>query len=236
MRQAKVRAHALGAMVTMLGVVSCGGTPAAPTAPGGRGANTGSDLVALLLSCPASLLVGEKAPCIAVAQLRSGQAPIVSFDAAWSSARPDVVAVDSLGVAQGRSAGQALITATYGGREATATVAVTEADAVRLNGQAHQGDLTPGSQVTLWLQVFYSVASAESGRLRLRITDQQGTVAETPPMTVPKGGDLVMLSITVVVPSESVELCRAAILEVGGVTLAEPSPDASKLWCVPIRR
>ena len=114
---------------------------------------------------------------------------------------------------------------------------VTAEDALRIaTGQAQQGDFRPGSTVTMWLQGYYSVASAETGRLSLRISDQTGTVTTTPPMTVAKGGDFFLLSSTFVVPQSSVEVCRTAILEVGPVTVAEPKSNASGLWCIPIRR
>ena len=207
-----------------------------PTSPTGGGTTGASDVLAVEVSCPVSLLIGQKGPCIAVARLRSGQAPVVSFDAAWSSTRPEIVAVDSLGVVNGRSAGQASVTASYGGRQGETTLVVIAEDGLRIDtGQAHQGDFTPGSTVTMWLQGYYSVASAEAGRLSLRISDQSGTIAATPPLTVAKGGDFFLLSSTFVVPPDSVEVCRTAVLEVGSVTIAEPTSNASRQWCIPIR-
>ena len=90
-------------------------------------------------------------------------------------------------------------------------------------GEAHQGDYRPGSTVTMWLQGYYSVDSTDTGLLSLRISDQTGTITTTQPMTVAKGGDFVLLSSTFVVPQSSVEVCRTAILEVGPVTVAEPT-------------
>ena len=230
-------ALSVAAVVAMLGVPACEGTSGMPTSPGGSATNGQSDILALEVSCPASLLVGEKAPCIAVARLRSGQTPVVSFDATWSSARPEVVAVDTLGVVNGRSAGQAVVSASYRGREAAAALVVTAEDALRIaSGQAHQGEFTPGSTVTMWLQGYYSVASAETGRLSLRISDQTGTITSTSPVTVAKGGDFFLLSSTFVVPLNSVEVCRTAVLEVGSVTVAEPKSNASGQWCISIRR
>jgi hypothetical protein len=191
------------------------------------------------MSCPTSLLVGERGPCVAVARLRSGQSPVVSFNSntTWSSTRPDVVAVDALGIVNGRSAGQAVISVSYLGREGTAAISVTPEDALRIDsGQAQQGDFRPGSTVTMWLQGYYSIASAETGHLSLRISDQTGTITQTSPLTVAKGGDFFLLSSTFVVPQDSVEVCRTAVLEVGSVTIAEPKSKAFPLWCIPIRR
>ena len=229
-RQCRPALHAM-AVVATLGVTACGGASGVPTSPsGGAG-----DIVALEVSCPTSMLIGEKGPCIAVARLRSGQAPVVSFDATWSSTRPEVVTVDALGVANGRSAGQAVVSASYRGRDAGAPVMVTAEDALRIKAAAIQGEFRPGTTVTMWLQGYYSVASAESGRLSLRITDQTGTITTTSPLTVAKGGDFFLLSSTFVVPQESEQVCRTAILEVAALTIAEPTSNASGLWCIPIR-
>ena len=103
------------------------------------------EVLSVEMSCPVSLLVGQKGPCTAVARLRSGQTPVVNVEATWSSTRPDVVAVDPLGVVNGRSAGQAMVSASYGGRSATATVSVIAEDGLRIDtGQADQGDFKPG--------------------------------------------------------------------------------------------
>lgn len=225
------------AAIAAFGLASCGGTEMSPTSPSGGSTTGQSYVLAVEVSCPASLLIGQKGPCTAVARLRSGQVPVVSFDATWSSTRPEVVAVDALGIVNGRSVGQAAVTASYGGRQATAALVVTAEDALRIDtGQAHQGDFRPGNTVTMWLQGYYSVVSAETGRLSLRISDQTGTVTTTSPLTVAKGGDFFLLSTTFVVPRDSVEVCRTAVLEVGPVTIAEPKSNASGLWCLPVRQ
>jgi hypothetical protein len=114
---------------------------------------------------------------------------------------------------------------------------VTEEDALRISsGQANQGAFTPGSTVTMWLQGYYSVASAATGSLSLKISDQTGTITTTAPLTVARGGDFFLLSSTFVVPDTSVEVCRTAILEVGAVTIAEPHSKTFPLWCIPVRR
>lgn len=237
MQQPKPVSFARGAVIAAFLVTSCGRSGATPTSPTEGGVPAGSEVLALDVICPASLLIGERRPCIAVARLRSGQTPIVSFSASWSSIRPDVVAVDSMGVVSGRSGGQALVSAAYGGRQSAAIVVVTEKDGLRIDtGQAQQGDFRPGSTVTMWLQGYYSVVSAETGRLSLRISDQTRTITTTPPVTVAKGGDFFLLSSTFIVPQDSVEVCRTAVLEVGSVEIAEPTSNVLRLWCIPIRR
>jgi hypothetical protein len=160
---------------------------------------------------------------------------VVSFEATWSSTRPDLVDVDALGVVAGRGPGEAVVTASYRGRNATAAIAVTAEDALRIRAAAQQGDFRPGSTVTMWLQGYYSVASADTGRLSLRISDTTGTITTTSPLNVVKGGDFFLLSSTFVVPQNSGPVCRTAILEVASVTIAEPQSNASGLWCMPVR-
>jgi hypothetical protein len=112
---------------------------------------------------------------------------------------------------------------------------VTAEDAIRVKAAAEQGDFRPGSTVTMRLQGYYSVASAEMGRFSLQISDQSGPFAATPPLTVSRGGDFFLLSHTFVVPQSSTEVCRTAILEVGSITIAEPTTHASGLRCIPVR-
>ena len=88
----------------------------------------------------------------------------------------------------------------------------------------------------MWLQGYYSVASAESGRLSLRISDQNGPITSTAPVTVARGGDLFVMSSTFVISEESASVCRTAVLEIGAVTITAPSGDLAALWCIRIQR
>jgi hypothetical protein len=221
---------------TALAVCAIGACSRSPTAPSTVQGVSGSDVVSLELSCQNTLIVGEQAPCIAVARLRSGRTPLVSPLATWSTAQPSVVAVDAIGTLTGRAAGQAVVTAIYQGHSAQAMVSVTFEDALRIKAAAEQGDFRPGTTVTMLLQGYYSVASADVGRLSLRISDQNGIVTQTVPSTMARGGDFFLLSSTFVVPQASTQVCRAAILEVGGVTISAPDPAGSTLACLPIRR
>lgn len=227
---------ALATVIATLVLTACESADTSPT-PTPGGTTNPSEVLSVEVSCPSSLLIGQKGPCIAVAHLRSGRSPVVSFEATWSSTPPDIVTVDALGVVNGRSAGQASVTAAYGGRQAEATLVVIAEDALRIDsGQAHQGDFTPGSTVTMWLQGYYSVVSAETGRLSLRISDQIGTITATPAMPVAKGGDFFLLSSTFVVPRDSVEVCRTAVLEVGAVRIEEPQPNTFSQRCIAVLR
>lgn len=107
-------------------------------------------------------------------------------------------------------------------------------DALRVQAGLYQGTFKPRATVTMWLQGYYSVASVDSGRLSLRIRDQNGTIATTSPLVVPKGGDFFFLSSTFVIPPTSTQVCRTAILEVGVLTITGPEPD-SWLACLAVR-
>jgi hypothetical protein len=146
-----------------------------------------------------------------------------------------VVAVDAIGTLTGRSGGQTVVTATYQGHSAQVSVSVIFEDALRITGALDQGEFRPATTVTMYLQGYYSVASADAGRLRLRISDQAGIVTHGPPTTVARGGDMFLLSTSFVVPQTSTKVCRAAVLEVGDVTISAPDPAGSTLACVAIR-
>ena len=209
------------------------GKLASPTGPTATGPNLGSDqLIGVEIRCLPSLLVGERTPCAAAAQFRSGRYPDISVDAEtqWSSSRPDIVALETHGLVRGVTAGESTITVRYRGLTATAQVEVKFEDALRIYAAAEQGQFRPGDTVTMWLQGNYSVASADSGQLRLEIHDQDGMVA-LEPKTVSRGGDFFLMSVTFAVPQTSVELCRTGALEIGSTRISQ-----SRLWCIPVRR
>ena len=131
----------------------------------------------------------------------------------------------------------ASVTASYQGLQASAAIVVTEKDALpHRSGAGQAGDFTPGRTVPMWLQGYYSVATAAAGRLSLKISDQNGTILTTAPSAVARGGDFFLLSSTFVVPNNSMEVCRTAVLEVGAVTIEEPRSKDFPLWCIPVRR
>jgi hypothetical protein len=130
-----------------------------------------------------------------------------------------------------------MIAASYRGRQGSAPVIVSVEDGLRVGAAAEQGDFRAGSAVTMSLVGYYSVASSDTGRLTLRITDQGGTtVAMSPARTVGRGGDSFVLSSTFVVPQAATQVCRTAILEAGVTVLAEPRSNDSGLWCIAVRQ
>jgi hypothetical protein len=208
------------AMTTWL--ASCGSSgPTTPTAPTGT---TPSDVVALEVECQSTLYIGEQAPWTDSASVT------------WSSQRPEVAGVSAIGLVTGRAAGQTMVQAEYQGRSAQYPIAVVAADGLRVTAATDRGPFTPGNVVMMYLQGYYSVASADTGRLSLRIRDQRGTVTQTAARTVSRGGDFFALSATFTVPDASTQLCRGVVLEVNGLTIAAPEPGSSSLACVDVRR
>ena len=61
------------------------------------------------------------------------------------------MAVNSRGTVTGQSAGEAAVSASYGGQHDTALVAVIAVDALRVKAATEQGSFTPRSQVTMYL-------------------------------------------------------------------------------------
>lgn len=130
-----------------------------------------------------------------------------------------------------------MIAARYGGLEGnTVPVLVVAQDALRVQAAVDHGDFRRGSTVTMSLFGHYSVVSADTGRLSLMISDQEGPITTTIPSTVNKGGTSFFLSSSFAVPERSEQVCRTAVLEVGSVRIAEPTTHALELRCIPVRQ
>jgi hypothetical protein len=86
----------------------------------------------------------------------------------------------------------------------------------------------------MWLQGFYGVASADSGRLTLVITDQAGaTISTSAPLTVPHGGARFLLSTSFTLSAGTTRVCRTGVLQIGSTTLTAV-PDVSLMPCVAV--
>lgn len=115
------------AILSALSALACdGAAPASPSLDALYNAAISADVLAFNVTCPTPLVVGQKAPCTAVARLASGLNPMVSFDSSWSSSRPDIVLAEALGVVTGRLRGQAQVSASYRGHQASTTIEVIE--------------------------------------------------------------------------------------------------------------
>ena len=152
-----------------------------PTAPSASSPGTG---LALTCSAP-TLLAGDLVVCMVTAASVN-----VSTAAVWTSSDPNIATSQGIGLFLGKSEGQATLTATFSGQSASGLLTVHLRDVLRATAAADQGSFKVGTTVTLWLQGFYGVASADSGTLTLVITDQtDATVSTSAPLTVPHGGD-----------------------------------------------
>ena len=212
------RTAALSAALLMAS--ACGGR--APTAP--------SPGTTLALTCSArTLLAGDSVVCKATVALVN-----VSFDAVWTSSDPDIATSEGVGLFIGKSDGQATLTATYSGQRVSAPLTVDLQDVLRATAAAYQGDFKVGTTATFWLQGFYGVASANSGRLTLVVTDQTGaTVSTSEPLTVPHGGDKYILSTTFTLRPGTTRVCRTGVLQIGSTTLTVV-PVVSLVPCVEV--
>ena len=215
------RIAALSAAVSMAS--ACGGS--VPTAPGESPPGT-----RLALTCNApTILAGDLFVCMAtVASVN------VSLTAAWTSSDPNIAASQGAGLFMGKSEGQATLTATYAGQSVSVLLTVHLQDVLRATAAAFQGTFKVGTTATLWLQGFYGVASADSGRLTLVVTDQTGaTVSSSEPLTVPHGADRYLISTTFTLPPGTTRVCRTGVLKIGSTTLTVV-PDVSLVPCLAV--
>jgi hypothetical protein len=173
-----------------------------------------------------TLLAGDFVVCIATAASVN-----VSTTAVWTSSDPNIAASQGIGLFMGKSEGQTTATATYSGQSASAPLTVHLQDVLRATAAASQGSFRVGSPVTLWLQGFYGVASADSGTLSLVVTDQTGaTVSTSAPLLVPRGGDRYLISTTFTLLPATVRICRTGVLQIAATTLTVV-PDGALVPC-----
>jgi hypothetical protein len=176
-----------------------------------------------------TLLAGDIVVCIARAA-----AVNVSTAAVWTSSDSSIARSEGIGLFVGRSEGRATLTATYDGSSATAQLTVNLQDVLRATASADQGPFRVGATATMWLQGFYGVASADSGRLTLVIADQNGaTLSTSEPLTVPRGGDRYLLKATFALPPGTTRVCRTGVLQIGSTTLTVV-PDESLAPCIAV--
>jgi len=211
----------LAALTAALSLISgCGSAgPAAPSAP--------SSGAGLALACNApTILAGDFAVCILTTASMN-----VSTGALWTSSDPSIASSQGAGLFVGKSEGQETLTATYSGQSVSALLTVHLQDVLRATATADSGSFKVGTTVTLWLQGFYGVASADSGTLTLVITDQTGaTVSTSAPLTVPHGGDRYLISTTFTLSPGTTRVCRTGVLQIGSTTLTVV-PDISLVPC-----
>ena len=214
----------LTALVLGLSQVACG--QPAPGAPNGLSGPSFE-----VVCVPATLFVGQTGFCYAL--IKGTQTGLA---ATWTSSDPGIATFGPAGSLKGRSAGQVVATSTYQGQSESASVSVRAEDVLQVSASAFQGLFQTGNTVMMGVVGFYGVASADSGRLNLVITDQDGAmVSASHPQVVPKGGDTLVINHTFTIPGGTTRLCRTAVLQIGSVTLTSTGPS-SIFPCVDVAR
>jgi hypothetical protein len=212
--------HRVGLLLAALAIATACGS-GAPTAPG-----PSSSSHRLLVSCSApSILAGDIVICLAS---RDGVA--LGSTVTWTSSDPSVAAHQGIGIFLGKKDGQVTLTASDSGQTASAALSVQLQDVLRATAAAYQGPFAVGSTVTLTLQGFYGVASADSGTLMLLINDQTGNTIAASSLIVPHGGDRYLLEIRFTLRPGTTRICRSGVLRIGPTTLTV-IPDASLVPC-----
>lgn len=170
--------------------------------------------------CPATLLVGQTGFCFAL--IKGTQTGLA---ATWSSSNPGVASFGAAGALKGLSAGQVVVTGSYQGRSASASVSVQAEDVLRVSASTLQGLFKVGNTVMMGVVGFYGVASADSGQLNLVVTDQNGAVVSASELQmVLKGGDTFVIHHTFTLPVNTTRVCRTAVLQIGSVKLTAAGP------------
>lgn len=194
-----------------------------------------SALASIELTCPGELLVGQIGFCFTRAYFTSGLPRLVTPN--WSSSQPAVASIadfSNAGLITTFKAGQTVISTQYGDKTATAQISVRAEDFLTMSASSIQGTFLAGRVVTLTVQGYYGVASANTGSLRVDVTDQDGKIiAAGTPRIVDKGGGSYLLSSTLTIPTGVTKVCRAAILEIGSVKF-EVVGGAGLLPCIAV--
>lgn len=231
-------------VLALLPAVSCRGNPAAPEP---TPQNSPTDIVSFEVTCPGvpsgkglALFVGEEVhECDAKATQRNGVVTFVGQQTAWSVGRPDLVSAGPATLANGAKViaikalapGQTTISASAGGKIASLPVSVVASDVLIFGAAPYQGSFIAGDAVNMWAVGEYSVASAETGQLTLRIADQNGPVATISQTAQKNFNQFVLGPLRFIVPADSTRLCPTVILEIGSVTVSQSHDD---IFCVPV--
>jgi hypothetical protein len=224
-----IRVDFVGALVwsaTALATLNCGSGPNRPT-PITR------KVTSLDISCPATLLVGQSKFCFAQAHYSDGST-VNPAAVTWSSSAPNVASFAALapGKISALGEGQTVVSAQYEEGSATAVVSVRAEDFLTVASSAEQGTFQVGRTVTMFLVGEYGVASVENAELHIEISDQNGQlIAAGTSNIVSKGGNSFVLSSTFAIPPSASQVCRTAVLQIGGVRLTATG-SASLLSCI----
>ena len=176
------------ASISSTGLVTArgGGTATITATSGGRTATVTITVVQLpntIIITPSSatlVAIGETVQLRATVKDEKAQT-VPGASVTWQSSNPVVVSVNSSGLVTARGNGTATITATSGGRAATATITVARPDLIVLSPSATPNSVNIGQVFTLWVTVRNQGAgTADATTLRYyRSTDATISTSDT---------------------------------------------------------
>jgi hypothetical protein len=127
---------------TLLAFGSCSESSPAPTSiPRPGGTTTPVTVVGLEIGAPESIAPGTTSQLTVRERKSDGSADDVTSRASYTSTNSAALVVDATGVASGRAAGEARITARFNNRSATTTILVLPPGTFRLSGRITEGGL-----------------------------------------------------------------------------------------------
>ena len=142
--------------VLVIGAAACGGGSDV-TGPSGGGSTAVASVS--LNQTSASIAIGASLTLVATVRDAQGNS-ITSGTTSWSSSDSTIAAVSSSGVVTGKSTGSATITASSGGKSATATITVTGIPVASITLNASTASIVTGQTVT-----FTAVTKDASGNV-----------------------------------------------------------------------
>ena len=176
------------ASISSTGLVTArgGGTTTITATSGGRTATATITVVQLpntIIITPSSatlVAIGETVQLRATVKDEKAQT-VPGASVTWQSSNPAVISVNSSGLVTARGNGTATITATSGGRAATATITVARPDLIVLSPSATPNSVNIGQVFTLWVTVRNQGAgTADATTLRYyRSTDATISTSDT---------------------------------------------------------
>lgn len=209
------------AALCLVGCGAAGPTAPSPNPPPGGG---------LRVACPSSLLVGETGACAA----SSGETN-VSQVAAWSSAPSEIAGVDQFARVTGKAAGAATVSASYGGRTATASVSVRAEDGLVVALGTTQGSGRVGETVAIGFSGWYSVVSAELGNVTVTMGSADGRVLSSSVRAVARGGGPFALTASTPMAAGAGRICGTATLRISSTDLPATGPLSAPLCIDEVR-
>ncbi len=164
------RLQLAAAIVASTAFLSCGGSPASPTAPARTTASTGAAVTAnvvrvTVVGTPPT--IGSSSQFTAMAVQADGTTQPVTTQATWGSSDASLATVTGAGVVTTKSAGTVTISATYAGSQGSLSFTVTSAATFTVRGTVADAGSRAGIAATV-------TAKDASGSVRSAAADSSG--------------------------------------------------------------